>query len=150
MTMGPKSCTAKLERPMFLAQFLLLNVVLLASDIFTDVLRGIDLIVRGNWKYGCATIWFIFMPMFAEMFLRVSKGGVRCRYICGRPRLSLSKQKLKNFFWTLPLLQPVRYKISMYKTIQAFLMSKININQQTHYNVYQVILGSEALHGPKI
>ena len=108
MSIGPTPCGAKFEHATFLAPFLLFNVILLALDIVTDILRGVDLIVRGYLFYGWATLSLIFVPTLASMFLRVAKNGVRF-YNFRRPRLFLSKQKLRNFFWAFPLLLPLRF-----------------------------------------
>ena len=112
MTIGPKYGAAKRDRLIFLTLFLTFNVVLLAADIFSDILRGFDLMIGGDLKFGLATISLIFVPMIAEMFLHLSKSRIRCGHSkedLRIPRWLLSKQKLKNFLWSFPMLQPIRY-----------------------------------------
>jgi hypothetical protein len=105
----------------------LFSVVLVATDIVTDISTSIEFFSRGHYYWGVFTLAPVFLPLFAKIILNlvnfsrcfkieyyysryfgVSKLKKTKKVSVSPARLAFCLQELKQLIWHIPMFQPIR------------------------------------------
>ncbi len=101
---------------LILLKFFFFNVILVASDIGSDILTARNFFATKNNFWASLTLLFVFMPFLARIVIYLVDLAKCLSYNVGRlkvdrSRLKIQKQEFPYLIWHFPLLHPIRYFI---------------------------------------